>query len=301
LIFVVSLAFLIKASDYFVENAEKVGLALGVSPFIIGVTIVAFGTSLPELAASIAAIMDGSSEIVISTVVGSNITNILLIVGAVAVLGNGIDLDYNIMKVDMPMLLASAFLMWFVLMDGVINNFEIFLFIAALVVFLAHSIRNEREGKEDRPKLKPIYFLYIVLAGIVIYLSADYVIYGLKGIANIANVDETVISLGALALGTSLPELIVSLAAIKRNSHSIAIGNVVGSNIFNTFGVLGVSSIFGHLIMPEYVLSFSVPMMVGITVMFAFVMLTRTVSRWEGYMLLIFYSFYIYSLTNVAG
>ncbi len=298
MIFVVSLAVLIKASDVFVESAEKIGLALGVSPFIIGVTIVAFGTSLPELATSIASVQMGSSEIVVANVVGSNITNILLVVGVVAVVGKGIDLNYNIMNIDMPMLIASALLMWFTISDGHLDLFEVSLYLISLVIFLTHSIKKKRVKDENRPDLKPMSFLLLIIAGVLIYFSAVYVIQGLKGIAEIANIDKAIISTGALALGTSLPELVVSLAAIKRNNHSIAIGNVLGSNIFNTYGVLGVSSLFGNLVFPASVLTFSAPFMIGLTVMFAFVMLTKQVSRWEGYILLIFYAFFIYNLAK---
>ncbi len=298
MIFVVSLAVLIKASDVFVESAEKIGLALGVSPFIIGVTIVAFGTSLPELATSIASVQMGSSEIVVANVVGSNITNILLVVGVVAVVGKGIDLNYNIMNIDMPMLIASALLMWFTISDGHLDMFEVSLYLISLAIFLTHSIKKKRVKDENRPELKPMSFLLLLVAGVLIYFSAVYVIQGLKGIAEIANIDKAIISTGALALGTSLPELVVSLAAVKRNNHSIAIGNVLGSNIFNTYGVLGVSSLFGNLVFPASVLTFSAPFMIGLTVMFAFVMLTKRVSRWEGYILLIFYTFFIYNLAK---
>ena len=296
----VSLALLIKASDIFVTSAEKIGLALGVSPFIIGVTIVAFGTSLPELATSIASVYAGSSQIVIGNVVGSNITNILLIIGVVAIVGKGIDLNYNIMEIDMPLLISSAFLMWFALMDGHIDYFEVALFLSALAVFLLYSIRKKRIEVIDDKKLKASYFIWLLVSGVLIYFSADYVIYGLKGIAQGMNIDESVISLGALALGTSLPELVVSLAAIRRKNHSIAVGNVVGSNIFNTYGVLGVASLFGTLKMPPEILHYSIPMMLGVTIMFAFVILLRKVSEWEGFILLIFYIFFLYSLGHMG-
>ena len=300
MIFIVSLAFLIKSSDVFVTAAEKIGLALGVSPFIIGVTIIAFGTSLPELATSIASVYAGSSQIVIGNVVGSNITNILLVIGVVAIIGNGINLNYNIMEIDMPLLIGSALLLWFTLMDGKIDYFDVALFLVALSIFLMYSIKKKRAKIENGEKLKLSYFLFLIAGGILIYFSADFVIYGLKGIAEIMKIDESIISLGALALGTSLPELVVSLAAIARKNHSIAVGNVVGSNIFNTYGVLGITSLFGSLKIPKVIMETSIPMMVGITIMFGFVMALRKVSKWEGYMLLVFYVFFLYSLYKIA-
>ncbi len=282
------------------DSAEKIGLALGVSPFIIGVTIVAFGTSLPELATSIASFETGASEIVIGNVVGSNITNILLIVGTVAVIGKGIDLNYDIMDVDIPLLLGSAILLWFTLWDGSISFVEIILLLASLVIFLLYSIRKERDEKNDDNEFKMIFLIKLIIAGVVIYFSAEYVIQGLKGIARIANIPESTISLGALALGTSLPELIVSLSAIKRNNHSIAVGNVVGSNIFNTYGVVGISSLFGTLVIPPNILGFSIPLMVGITFLFATIIMNKKVSIWEGLLLLTFYIYYMYSLVDTA-
>ena len=116
-LFVVSLAVLLKASDWFVDSAERIGLSLGISPFIIGVTIVAFGTSLPELAASIAAVLNNDSQIVVTNVVGSNITNIALVLGLTAIVVKQIDLEYNIWHIDMPYLWGSAFLLYLVLQD----------------------------------------------------------------------------------------------------------------------------------------------------------------------------------------
>ncbi len=282
------------------DSSEKIGLALGVSPFIIGVTIVAFGTSLPELATSIASFETGASEIVIGNVVGSNITNILLIIGAVAVIGKGIDLEYDIMDVDIPLLLGSAILLWFTLWDGSISLVEVILLLASLVIFLLYSIRKQRDEKDANNEFKMIFLIKLIIAGVVIYFSAEYVIHGLKGIARIANIPESTISLGALALGTSLPELIVSLSAIKRNNHSIAVGNVVGSNIFNTYGVVGISSLFGTLVIPPNILGFSIPLMVGLTFLFAAIIMNKKVSIWEGLLLLTFYIYYMYSLVDTT-
>ncbi len=298
MIFVLSLALLIKASDVFVESAEKIGLALGVSPFIIGVTIIAFGTSLPELATSIASFESGASEIVLGNVVGSNITNILLIVGAVAVIGKGIDLDYDIMNIDIPLLLGSVVLFWFSLWDGQLAIVEVILLLFSLVVFLLYSIRKERSEKDSNNRFRILFLIKLIVAGVAIYFSAEYVIYGLKGIAQIAKVPEATISLGALALGTSLPELIVSLSAIKRNNHSIAVGNVVGSNIFNTYGVVGISSLFGNLVVPPNIMNFSIPFMAGVTLIFTAMMFTKKVSLWEGILLLTIYVYYLFALVE---
>ena len=134
-----------KASDWFIDSAEQIGLSLGVSPFIIGVTIVAFGTSLPELATSIASVLSGESEIVTGNVIGSNITNIALVLGIAAVVSNKIELEYNIWHIDMPFLWGSAFLLWFVLRDFHFSVFEGLLFLLGIVVFLTYSFKSEEE------------------------------------------------------------------------------------------------------------------------------------------------------------
>ena len=135
-----SLFILVKGSDWFVDSAERLGLALGVSPFIIGVTIVAFGTSLPELASSISSVLNHQSEIVSGVVIGSNITNILLVLGLVSTVGRVVNMDYDIMDIDMPMLIGSAFLLWFAMSDQMISTFEAIIFLVGLTIFLVNSL-----------------------------------------------------------------------------------------------------------------------------------------------------------------
>ena len=159
-LFAASLFVLVKASDWFVGSAENIGLAFGVSPFIIGVTIVAFGTSLPELAASIAAVFSGSSEIVVGNVVGSNITNILLVLGLTAVINRQIKLDFNVMDIDMPLLLGSAFLLWFVLADLQVTLVEAAILLVGMFIFLMNSIGGKRDENVERPKARPRDFCH---------------------------------------------------------------------------------------------------------------------------------------------
>ena len=128
LVFIVSISVLLVASDKFVDSSEKIGIALGIPSFVVGVTIVAFGTSLPELATSIVSVYSGSSEVVIGNAVGSNITNILLVLGTAAIFGKGIKIEHDVMKSDMPMLFGSAFLLYFSLQDYKLDSFECILF-----------------------------------------------------------------------------------------------------------------------------------------------------------------------------
>ena len=281
------------ASDKFVDSAEKVGLAMGIPSFIIGVTIVAFGTSLPELATSIASVFSGSSEIVIGNAVGSNITNILLVLGAAAVYGKGIKIDYDVMNTDIPMLFGSAFLLYFALQDFTLSTMECLIFLAALAVFLINSFKGNSDESVVKTKTAPKDWLILLLGSVAIFLSAKYTIYALEGIATLIEIPVHIISITVVALGTSLPEVIVSITAAKKGNHGMAVGNVLGSNIFNTYAVMAIPGLMGNLTIPEDTMTFSVPFMIAATVLFGVICLSKRISRWEGYMLLIFYVFFI--------
>ncbi len=293
IISIVSLAVLLYASDKFIESAEKIGLSLGISPFIIGVTIVAFGTSLPELAASIASVYSGTSEIVVGNAVGSNITNILLVLGLTCLVGRGIHLDFDIWDTDMPLLLGSAFLLYFTLMDGNLSLIEGVLYILALVVFLLNSVFGNDEESENGEKINALDFLFLIAGGIAVFVSAKYVILGIEGVSKLAGISPEVISLTFVALGTSLPEVVVSISAARKGKHAIAVGNVLGSNIFNTYAVMAIPSFLGELVIPQGVLNFSIPFMIVMTLIFGAMTFSRKMGRWEGCLLLIFYIFYI--------
>jgi len=293
LIFLVSITILLISSDKFVDSAEKVGLAMGIPSFIIGVTIVAFGTSLPELATSIASVFSGSSEIVIGNAVGSNITNILLVLGAAAVYGKGINIDYDVMNTDIPMLFGSAFLMYFALLDFKLSTLECVIFLAALAVFLINSLKSNNEESGEKTKTSPIDWLFILLGSIAIYFSAKYTIYAMEGIATEMKIPVHIISVTVVALGTSLPEVIVSISAARKGKHAMAVGNVLGSNIFNTYAVMAIPGLMGDLTIPEDTMAFTVPLMMAVTILFGIICLSKRISKWEGFMLLIFYVFFI--------
>jgi len=291
--FVVSLAVLLRASDWFVDAAEEIGLSLGLSPFIIGITIVAFGTSLPELATAMAAVLQGQSEIVISTVIGSNITNIALVLGLSAVVSRVITLEYNIWHIDMPYLWGSAFLLSFVILDLRVSWYEALLLLVGIVIFLSYSITGEAM-KEEVEKVRAGWrsYLMLLIGGVLVWLGARYTITAIEQLSGIAGVSSDIIGLSAVALGTSLPEVIVSLSAARKGKASIAVGNVLGSNIFNTYVVVGIPALFGTLVIPEKVLSFYLPLMLAMTLLFGIMANNKKITRWEGMLLLIFFLYF---------
>ncbi len=299
---IVFLALLLISSDWLIDSAEKVGLSLGISPFIIGVTIVAFGTSLPELVTSISSVLQGESEIVVGNVVGSNITNIALVLGLVTVVTNGIRLDYNVWNIDMPYLWGSAFMLYFVILDLRVSLFESILLFLGIVIFLLYSglsDNSEEEVVKVHTSWKTYVMLLIGAAGV--WIGATYTISNISRLSELLGISSEIFSLSVIALGTSLPEVIVSLSAARKGKASIAVGNVLGSNIFNTFFVMGLPSLIGELEIPVSMKTTFIPMMIVLTILFGVMSNNRHITRWEGAFLLMLYLLYASFLFDTGG
>ncbi len=305
-IFAVSLAVLLKAADYFTESAELIGKFFGLPSFIIGVTIVAFGTSLPELVSSILAVTSGVPELVAGNVVGSNIANIFLIIGISALVGRTLHLGYEIMSVDLPILMASTFLLAASCWDGVFSLPEAILSFLSLALYLTYAVstqeeqeekKEEKKGKEEKKEKKkkfPQKDLFILLgSSLFVFLGAKYTIDSVVVISEMLKISTVIIGASVVALGTSLPELIVSMKAARKGKAGIAIGNVLGSNIFNALGVMSVARFFGPLEIPSDIISFGIPMMIIATFLYVFMVQDKKITRWEGGFLVIFYIFFI--------
>jgi cation:H+ antiporter len=300
------MAVLVKAADLFTTAAERVGLHFGMPPFVVGVTIVALGTSLPELVSSVIAVTVGSPEIVSGNVVGSNIANILLVLGVAAIVGSELRITHELAHVDMPMLIGSTLLMAVMAWDGVFTMPEGILCLAALLVYLLYTlafarsgedVEIEREmrdllGKKDR-RLSPWTWVMLVASAGGLYVGARYTVVGVLRVSEILNVGAETVAVTAVALGTSLPELVVSVAAASKGKTEISVGNILGSNIFNCLAVMGVSALFGRLVVPDSIISFGLPMMLVATLLYFFVTLSRRISHWEGWLLVIFYLFFV--------
>ncbi len=296
LIFVGALVVLLKASDWFIAAAEKIGLSLGIPAFIVGVTIVAAGTSLPELVTSIYSVLENSSEIVVGNVVGSNITNILLVLGLTAIVGKKIIIDFDIMNIDMPLFVGSAFLLYFCIYDNHFSKLEALICLIGLFIFLAYTFGADKEEKDEDAEdvtLDWKVFVTLLLGAIGIKFGAEWTVKSIIEISNQLNIAKEAIALSAVAFGTSLPEIIVSVKAARKGKPEIAIGNVLGSNIFNTFAVMGIPGLLGVLAIPENVTQFSLPLMMAASFLFLIMMITKKISNWEGYILILFYVIFI--------
>ena len=316
--FIVGLAVLVKASDYFTDSAEKVGLHFGIPAFIVGVTIVAIGTSLPELVSALVAVFLGAPEIGVGNVVGANILNILLIVGVVSIISGKIKIFYELKHVDLPFLMGSTFLLALVIFDGRVTVIESILLIAVLVIYLGYTIysRLEREGGEmkvemkkekellkEKKKLKKSTWAILVGGVIFIYLGANITITAAIELSTLLGIGKDIIALSILSMGTTLPELTVSIAAARKHQPEIAIGNVLGSNIFNALAVVGIPGLIGGLIFGPMVFEISlvaIMVLIGATLLFNFMVEDREITKGEGGLLLAFYVFFILFLFGVV-
>lgn len=251
------LAVLIAGADLLIRGAAQLARVFGLSPFAIGVTIVAFGTSAPELFASIGSALQNEDELAISNVVGSNIANILLILGAGALMVP-ISIDRRVRLVELPIMLGITCVAAALLNDATLSRFDgiiLFLGLIAYVIFIirAHRVEIEHEGEEvvTHPKSAWADVLMVVVGILALGLGAKALVYGATSVATQLGVSSGVIGMTIVALGTSLPELAATIRAAAGKSSDIAVGNVVGSNIFNLLSVLGITAIVHPLAMPN--------------------------------------------------
>jgi len=250
------LLLLVGAATLLVRGAAALALRLGLTPLVVGLTVVAFGTSAPELVVSVRAALDGAGGIAIGNVVGSNIANVGLVLG-VAVLIRPILADPSLFHRDLPTLLGVTVLASAFLLDGAVGRVEGALLIGGLVVYLIWSVRaaHAEQAVVDLPVQAPEGPAWrdaaLVVAGLAgLVLGADWFVGGAVGLAEAAGVSAAVIGLTVVAIGTSLPELATTVVAALRGESEIAVGNVVGSNLFNLLGILGGAALVRPLVSP---------------------------------------------------
>ena len=307
LMLIVGFIVLIKGADLFVDGASGVAGNFKVSKMLIGLTIVAFGTSAPELAVSIKSLIIGSGDIVLGNVIGSNILNILLILG-VSALFHSLNVKNNTVKKELPITLMITMAFSVILLDNffdksMVNSFTrgdgivLLLFFGVFLYYLIKMARNKIENNEEEkyPSMgKSVLITIIGLLGIV--LGSHFTVEGAAGLAKIMGISERIISLTIIALGTSLPELVTSVTATRKGEYDIAIGNVVGSNIFNIGIVIGLPvTIMGGIGEINFSYIDLITMIISAMLLFVFSFNNRKISKKEGIIfLLIFIIYYSY-------
>ena len=311
ILLVLGFVILIKGADLFVDGASGIAGNLKVSKMLIGLTIVAFGTSAPEFAVSVKSILSHNGDIVLGNVIGSNILNILLILGASSVI-HSLNVKNNTVKKELPITMLITTLFAVLLSDsifdkGIKNTFTrsdgvvVLLFFLVFIYYLIAMSRKkvEDEKQEDIISVsKSIIYTIIGIVGIV--LGSNFVVDSASEIATIMGVSERLISLTIIALGTSLPELVTSITATRKGEYDIAIGNVVGSNIFNIGMVIGMPiTIFGGIGIINFSYIDLIVMIVASVLLFMFSFNDYKISRKEGILFLIlFIVYYSYVLVS---
>lgn len=312
------LAFLVGGGALLVHGASALAALLRISPLVIGLTVVAFGTSAPELAVSVQAAYTGSGELAIGNLVGSNIANVLLILGLAALVAP-ITVSSKLVQFDVPLVIGASLLLLLFGLDGAIQVWEGILLLGLLGAYNIWSIRQGRAESgsvqasfggtatsADRTARTILIHVALSILGLVLLgLGARWLVDGAVAIARYMGVQELVIGLTVVAIGTSMPELVTTIVASLRGQRDLAVGNVVGSNLFNILGVLGVASIVAPDGIPVSgaALTLDIPIMIATAVACLPIFFTgHRIARWEGGLFFLYYLAYItYLVLDATG
>lgn len=298
---ILGLIVLLFGGKYLVDGSTSLALKLGMSPGLVGLTIVAFGTSAPELLVSISAALKGSSDISIGNVIGSNISNISLILG-ISALVYPIMIHRAVMKLDYVMMVLSSALFFLMAFDGGISRLEGGILVALLVAVNTYFFKklsvDTKEDDVSEPKQSIWRDISLVLVGIGgLYFGAELLVNNAVEISRTYGVSERIIGVTIIAIGTSLPELVTSIVAALEKKTDLAIGNILGSNIFNVLCIVGFTGIVRPIVVSEEFINKDFLWMLGFTLLLFPLFLSRMrISRWEGALLLVSYGVYVYFL-----
>ena len=306
LLLVIGFVMLVKGADWFVEGASKVAEKFGIPQLVIGLTIVAIGTSLPEAAVSTSAALKGSAEITIGNVVGSNIMNVLLILGITSVI-SPLAVQKSTIKFEMPMVIGATVLLAVLgLFDGTVGRIDGIILLAGMVLYLLYLLRMAKKGqaameeqeKEQTDKndsmLKLI--LLILVGGVMLVWGSDITVNAATELARIFGMSERLIGLTIVAFGTSLPELVTSATAAVKGKADIAVGNIVGSNLFNILFVVGIAATITPVVYQPAFLVDTIVCIATAVLLWVCVVRKQKLERHGGVILLACYAGYFFYL-----
>lgn len=306
ILLVIGLVTLIIGGDLLVRGASRIALRFKISPLVVGVTIVAFGTSAPELLISIQAALTGSPDITMGNVIGSNICNLALVLGVTALIAP-IPVNKDSIKIDWPMTMGSSLLLYFVVREGFVDDYEGVFFLVILVLYVVFIVRRSRKNNISIENLgievetvtdtsrngayKELGL--IAIGGVGLYFGSDWFVNSAKDMAVYLGVSERIVGVTVVALGTSLPELVTSIVAAFKKETDLALGNLMGSNIFNILSILGITSLIEEIHVSSIILNSDMIWMLAITlVIFPFMAFNKKIDRYEGLILLAVYIYY---------
>ncbi|MBR0566511.1 calcium/sodium antiporter [Azoarcus sp. L1K30] len=307
LLFVFGLTTLVIGAELLVRGASRLAVSFGISPLVVGLTVVAFGTSAPEMAVSVGSAFNGNPDIAIGNVVGSNIANVLLILGIAALIAPLVVAE-QIIRQEIPIMIGASVLLLLMALDGAIGRTEagiLFGLVVGYTVFLVRQSRKASKAAEDAfageiptsswDRHWSVQTLLIVAGLGLLILGADWLVSSAVAFARVFGVSDLVIGLTVVAIGTSMPEIATSIVAALRGQRDIAVGNVVGSNVFNICAVLGMTGLVAPAGLPisEAARNFDLWVMLAVAVAALPVMITgREIARWEGAVFLLYYAAY---------
>ena len=318
ILFILGLVFLVIGAEALVKGASRLAAAVGVSPLVIGLTVVSFGTSAPELAVSVNAALSDSADIALGNIIGSNIFNVLFILGLSAIIVP-LTVHRQLVRVDVPVMIVISGVMWLMCLDGRISRMDGLILFAGIVAYTGISVvvsrRNERESeskRSDPADMKPaqggtaiaMNVLLIAVGLGLLVLGSNWLVDGAVQMAKAFGLSELVIGLTIIAAGTSLPEVATSVLAAIRGQRDIAVGNVVGSNIFNILCILGMTGIVAPtgIAVQASALALDLPFMVAVAVAcLPIFFVGHCIQRWEGFLFLGYYAAYTVYLIMAAN
>ena len=305
---VVGLVILVWSADRFVDGASATARYAGMPPLLIGMVIVGFGTSAPEIVVSVIAALQGNPGLALGNAYGSNIANIGLILGITALI-SPILVHSQVLRKELPVLLLVTLLSLALVWNGMLSRTDAIILLVVFVLFMVWSIKqgmkqpadsmagDEEEALNDNTMSAKTAIFWLVVGLVLLVASSRLLVWGAVDIAQAFGVSDLIIGLTIVAIGTSLPELASSIAAIRKNQHDLAIGNVIGSNLFNTLAVVGLAGVISPMSVASEVISRDFMVMIGLTLLlfvlgYGFKGRTGRISRYSGALLVVLYLAY---------
>ena len=295
---------LVIGGEFIIRASVALSLKLNISKLVIGMTVVAFATSLPELIVSISAAINDSPSIAINNVIGSNIANIGLVLGLTCIIGN-MYVEKSFYKIDWPVMFIFSIILYFIIArDNIIDQYDGIVLFSLLIVFiifiLRSSLKTYQKDSIDNNLIHSTNFktiFWIIIASVSLYYGADWLVYGAINFAEQIGVSEAVISVSIVAVGTSMPELATSLLAIVKNEKGISLGNLIGSNIFNIGSVIGITSMIKPIVIDDIqILNRDIIWMLVFALLVLLIALLpkkNVIGKIKGFFLLFLYSIFI--------
>ena len=300
-IFIIAMAVLVYGADFIIKESERIALHFNISHFVIGATLIAFGTSLPEMAASVMASSEGKSEMAVANVVGSVIFNIVLVLGIVFFIAKNMNPKRDLFALDSAWVVVPVLVFIVMLQDGVISRIDGIIFLLIMlsyIIFLFTSSKDDLAGEIDedlaKEKFNWLKTLLLLAVGFTLTIGgANFVIESGTNIAREFGVSEWLIGIFLISLGTSLPELVVSLVAIKKGNAEMSIGNIIGSNVANFSMVLGLASLVNPLSVNINTVSFDILIMIVASITLVFILANRLYNKTGSIFLLAILALFI--------